>query len=372
MTRVASDPRQVPEQSLVDMLRSQDRAQEKMAFEKVVVIIRRRCRGYPGFRRLTGAALDAQVENAAQAFLLDLLERPAKLAAASVNGWAVVVVEVRRFLVRWAGRGVSIEISYDKLRLHFYRKVRSTLRTAPTFRAVPIKRWALSDPDWPPAGARPLDTDSVRDRLPDLPSDLTAHRPDQLPPLVDRTFLAIHMETALTLFCRPESTSTLSDLSWTKLVPHPEGQIGGRPTTPRAPGTRQEDDGRQPEWWDLLPDSRKHGGSPEEEAAACEWEVMADREAETLIEKLPRRTIQAARIRFADPGNPLPLTEVASRLGVSKGTAENEVGESRGLFFLRLRERVSILDLDEEMARRFLEVVFERLPEIEVDDQEAP
>lgn len=96
--------------------------------------------------------------------------------------------------------------------------------------------------------------------------------------------------------------------------------------------------------------------SQEQEQAV--WEVRAESLAQGFLWALAERTHRAAVLRY---GTGLSLEEVARCLAVSRGTAENEVGDRNGKFGKALRALVVAEGLELESARELLALVIQKL-----------
>jgi hypothetical protein len=83
--------------------------------------------------------------------------------------------------------------------------------------------------------------------------------------------------------------------------------------------------------------------------------------AAAFLRGLPARTLRAARIRLGGGEGFVTLERVALALAVSRGTAENEVGDTRGRFGAELRSWCEACELDATARDAFVYAVMEIL-----------
>jgi hypothetical protein len=319
-------------------LRSHEPGRAAAAWHRLRRTVASLARTHPRFHGLTGEARDDAIHEVASEYALQLLENPARLAAATVQSWGLLKHDLRRFLRDVRGQG--IETASYRLPRHFRDKVGEALREGAPFVRLGPERWTV-DGAPAPSGAAPPPDDELDALLPRLPSRLEWGREDQLAPLADARELREQLARILRLAGWPLTTRDLARIAWRTLDPPPQLP---RPTSPPRPGHHGT---AGPDEWEVEDDWLPATGlDPEQGAHQHRWEARVDGVAWRIVERLSPRTRSAARIRFGEPGRKVPLDEIAARMNLSRGTIDSEVG-TNGLLRTAFQEAVQ----EEESAQ---------------------
>ena len=328
--------------SLVEALVGDDLGVARAAYARLrSLVVRSR---HPAVRRATAAERDEIVQDIA----LHITREPARVAAASIYSWRGLAVAIYRWIDQT--RGASIEDRPDAWGDHVWNKLGALLSRGDRFVAVregPTARYALADRPVLDAG---LDAQSLAALLPVVSPRLTSAREDQLGEVISNADLAALLERIFTAGGNvARSRTELARLVMSSLSL--ERGPACEPLEPHEPLERAN-----------------HDGAASVEAGLVVGE--ARRMAEAFARSLPPRTLQAARLRFSDGDGAATLERVAHALGVSRGTAENEVGDTRGRFGAELRAWCETRSLDGEARDAFVVAVLEILAATPTDNQE--
>lgn len=328
--------------SLVEALVGDDPGVARAAYARLrSLVVRSR---HPAVRRATAAEREEIVQDIA----LHITREPARVAAASIHSWRGLAVAIYRWIDHT--RGASIEDRPDAWGDHVWNKLGALLSRGDRFVAVrqgPTARYALADR---PVLGVGLDARSLAALLPVVSPRLATAREDQLGEVISNADLAALLERIFTAGGNvARSRTELAQLVMSTL------------SLERGPACEH-----------LEPDEaieRATGDSAtgvEDALVVCE----ARRTAEAFVRSLPPRTLRAARLRFSDRDGAAPLEHVARALGVSRGTAENEVGDTRGRFGAAVRAWCETRSLDGEAREAFVVAVLEILAATSIDTLE--
>lgn len=314
--------------SLVEALVSDDRALAGAAY----AALRRRVHRsrHPAVR----AASRAQRDEIVQEVAMLLTREPAAAAAASVHTWAGLNTAIHRWVDQC--RGESIEDRATAYREHVWKKLGVVLRDGARYQRVHEGGFA----GYVRAGVpvtEGLAEEEIGAYLATRRAECFAPREDQLGEIVSQHDLGALVDE---VFDRggnaPRSRNAL-----TSIVLQVLGLGSGPSVDPldELPPLAQDD----------------------AETVAPLRDRDAARMAGVFLASLDGRTRRAAGLRFGDP--PCTLEAVARALGVSRGTAENEVGPTNGRFGVMLRAWSDGEGLDDDERERLLRAVFARLRE---------
>lgn len=375
-------PRGGAKTSLVEDLRSKDEARVVHAYQRLVVRFEKVHGSHPRVQKTlaecrssarSGQGSDPLLE-LVQTFCLRLLENPAKLAVTAAQGLGALDVEIRRFLSEPASS--SIQDGGYAMRRHFYRKVRRVLRErSDLFEETREGLWALveraghegegsdgeSGRGCGDAGAQGFRDPGFLESLPPLPGHYEINREDQLPPIARREELALFLATVLKRWGKPLRNNDLGEIGWLLLEPPPPrtqqvGGLGDEGLGGRDPGvTARESQGRS--LMDKL--SLVASSAAGHDVGPAELE----RATYELLNSLDPRTKEAVFWRYlgGEDGDVQTLQRVAEKMGVSRGTAENEVGEKNGRFVRQARECLQDFGITGEQGKVFLSIFLEKL-----------
>ena len=314
--------------SLVEALVSTDRALADAAYAELRRWVHRS--RHPAVRAASAAQRDEIVQEVA----VLLTREPAVAAAASVHTWVGLGTAIHRWIDQC--RGDSIEDRATAYREHLWKKLRTVL--GDTSRYVRVTAGSVTG--FVRVGApvtEGLPVSVIVAHLDARRPKVFANRDDQIGEILTVAELGALVDE---VFARggntPRSRNTLTSIALRVL-----GLESG-------PAVSRYDELAPP-------------GHTASETPAPLRERDAWRMAEALLASLDARTRQAAALRFGDP--PYTLEAVAQALGVSRGTAENEVGATNGRFGAALRAWAAGEGLDDEERERLLAAVLARLGE---------
>lgn len=316
--------------SLVEALVSDDPRVGRAAYARLRAwVLRSR---HPAVRRASAAEREEIVQEVA----LHITREPARVAAASIHTWTGLATAIARWIDH--ARGNSVEDRPDAWSDHVWHKLGPLLQRSERFVCVPhgrTARFALADR---PLDEARLDFDTLAARLPAVPARLATSRDDQLGEVITHGDLAALIEQVFALGGNvPRTRRELTHLVLSSL------------SIERGPACEALDP--------TAPVSRE--GAREVESRLEARDVR--RLAEAFLRGLAPRTMRAARIRFGGGEGFVTLEGVARALAVSRGTAENEVGDTRGRFGAELRNWCVVHELDATAREAFVCAVMEIL-----------
>ncbi len=317
---------------MVEALLGDDRAAAEAAYAELHRRVRR-CR-HPRVLRATPAEIADLVQDVA----LRLTREPAVAAAESVHTWSGLGTAIHRWIDRC--RGDSIEEHADAYLEHLWKKCGAALAHSGRFETVRVGAVTCYVLAGRPVVSAGLDAESLADLLPPLPARLHAARADQLGEVVAHADLVAQLERIFERGANvPRSRAFLVQAVFASLA------IARGPAL--HPLAAHDDD--------RAPNDATANAAP-----------LSDRDAlhlaRAFVDALPPRTREAARHRYADlDGGPRTLEEVGRHLGVSRGTAENEVGDTRGRFAAAMRDLALREGLSDDERRAMLTLVLEIL-----------
>lgn len=273
------------------------------------------------------AALE-RIREDTQTYCRALVENRARERQLEVETWRGLHRDINQRIAKARAESESVDDRGTGYRRNFRRRLREFLRADRRFQETPSGWTLVADPlgspvvELPPLEAKP---------------DGTLVRPTEIGDQAERV-LARAGGAALNL-------DALVDFTWATL--HPRVPDGSKPVS----ATNEEPSAQMDR---LREESSVEPGStsPETMAATIEWGARADLEASDLLDTLPTRTRELARIHF-ESGSARTLDDTREqairRLGMelSRGTIDNEVG-SNGRFRTAIRQRVRQLGLAEQ------------------------
>jgi len=324
------DPRFDDVASLVKALVSDDPRLNRAAYARLRGHVLR-CR-HPAVRR----ASPAEREEIVQEVALHITREPARVAAASIYSWNGLSTAIARWIDH--ARGNSVEDRPDAWSEHVWHKLGSLLLRPERFVCVSHGRTARYALAHRPLDESGLDPEALAARLPAFPPRLASSRDDQLGEVISHADLAALVTQIFTLGGNvPRTRRELTQLVLASL------------SLERGPACET-----------LEP------SSPVSRDGAAEVEARLEaRDARHLagsfVRSLAPRTLRAACIRFGGGDGFVTLERVALALAVSRGTAENEVGDTRGRFGAELRAWCEAHDLDGAARDGFVYAVMEIL-----------
>lgn len=319
---------------MVEALVGDDRATAEAAYVELQRRVRRS--RHPRVLRATPAELADLVQEVA----LLLTREPAAAAVESIHTWSGLTTAIHRWIDQC--RGESIEDRANAYHEHLWKKTGAVLLHSgrfTSFKVGSVLCYALAHR---PVAAQGLASEALKSLLPPLAARLHAARADQLGEVVAHDDLVAQLERIFTLGANtPRSRAFLVDAVFASLA------------IARGPAVEPLAD-------------EETASAPTHAEHADPAGALADRDATRLaqlfVDALPPRTRTAARLRFANlDDGPRSLEEVGRHLGVSRGTAENEVGDARGRFGAAWRELVAREDLSDDEQVRILTRVVEIL-----------
>ena len=344
----------IPIEQLAEVWRNRRDERWSASYDQIQAIFERSARKHALIRSIPDAQRKDEIEDLVAAFWIHLLDHPDALEARRVRGAGAYRTEIWRFLNGIPHQGEARRVN-DRLRRHLREaKVVPALREDQHIFERLAKRglWGLHH--WQPQGqsqaAPHLPDPEICAILPALPSRLAPQRAGQLPPLVDKEPLPAFLEQTLLLSARPRWDWDLTDITWQRLEPPPDGVLHLLRKEPELDGQGAElapgEPGSTGTYGLLAPDR-----TPEQFAARRQWARRVDVVAGRFVDGLPVRTREVAAL------GELSVDRKADLIGVSRSTISNE-NKAFQKAFLKLAQEE---ELDEEDARLLLSVVLDIL-----------
>lgn len=316
---------------MVEALVGDNRAMAEAAYVELQRRVRRS--RHPRVLRATPAELADLVQEVA----LLLTREPAAAAVESIHTWSGLTTAIHRWIDQC--RGESIEDRANAYHEHLWKKTGAVLLHSGRFTTLKVGSVLCYALAHRPVAAQGLASEALKSLLPPLAARLHAARADQLGEVVTLDDLAQQLERIFTLGANtPRSRAFLVDAVFASLA------------IARGPAVEP------------LADEESAGEPTSADPVDALAERDATRLAQLFVEALPARTRTAAHLRFANlDDGPRSLEEVGRHLGVSRGTAENEVGDARGRFGAAWRELAAREVLSDNEQLRILTRVVEIL-----------
>ena len=144
-----------------------------------------------------------------------------------------------------------------------------------------------------------------------------------MPPLVSKEALPPFLGEALKLSRRPRTPWALTDFTWGKLEPSPDGQMALKVDSERALGSHGMDG------------AAADRADPEREAVLMQWAVRVDMVASQFVDGLKPDVARAAALYHC---HELDVRQVGETMGIGKSTAANKIQKFEQQLGARLSE----------------------------------